>query len=446
VRLGRLALLALAFLAGCDKPYLAKDGTVVFPESGGGRGASVLTANGVEYRDVEDVPEKVVSRSPYEPWRAPIGFIVPIDGRFEKTSAPTVIASRDINVVLRPSDTRVPSWGGEVLVRVDVVAPAAEGAARYGEDVAIVIDADRDRALPVVAAALDRLSARDRVAVVDAHGAQVVVPRMPASDRALVLGAVKRRLGIAARPNADETRAVDLATRLLANSPVKKHLLLLTDEHARTRVDSRALERAGASGMTVRALSVDADDALETVASFLPVSGDIAFKDVRLAFEGTPAPSHVIEASGGDVVWRLDAGEVWLSDIRAGESRTEVLRVSVPAWQPNEPFAFTVTAHAEDAHTGAVLDVPARLECVYDDDIARIAKSRHGDVIAYASALATLKQLDLSFNSYGKVTQPQLRSIALLHVRSMAQLAFDMRDPAMQHQADMLSALLAATN
>ena len=58
-----LAGLALLTIAGCERPYLAKDGTVYFPEKGA-RGASVMTANGLEFHDRDDVPERVVSRDP----------------------------------------------------------------------------------------------------------------------------------------------------------------------------------------------------------------------------------------------------------------------------------------------------------------------------------------------------------------------------------------------
>src|ERR1700759_3268576 len=137
---GACAVLAFVpALASCARPILARDGTLVFQEKGA-HGASIMTANGIEFHDVTDVPERVTVRDPYEPWRAPLGFILPADGRFTKTSVPTLVATRGLGVSLRPSDTRVPSWGGEMFVRVDVLAPAAEGSARWGEDVAIVID------------------------------------------------------------------------------------------------------------------------------------------------------------------------------------------------------------------------------------------------------------------------------------------------------------------
>ena len=41
--------LACALLVGCERPFVARDGTVSFQEKGNGHGASVLTANGVDF-------------------------------------------------------------------------------------------------------------------------------------------------------------------------------------------------------------------------------------------------------------------------------------------------------------------------------------------------------------------------------------------------------------
>jgi hypothetical protein len=154
----------------------------------------------------------------------------------------------------------------------------------------------------------------------------------------------------------------------------------------------------------------------------------------------------VIEASGGDVRWRLDSGELALGDVRAGDARTEVARISVPAWVPAEAFKFTVTAHFDDvARSGERRDFSATIPCVYDDDIERIAQSRHGDVIAYSSALATLKRLDAAFIGDGVDRAGGLVSVAKMHAQSMMLLARDMKDPAYKEQADLLNALLAAT-
>jgi hypothetical protein len=86
----------------------------------------------------------------------------------------------------------------------------------------------------------------------------------------------------------------------------------------------------------------------------------------------------------------------------------------------------------------------ADLRCTYDDDVERLAGSRHGDVIAYASALATLSRLDAAFVGQPGASAAELRPVAQMHARSLALLARDMRDPAAAEQAALLEALLSA--
>ena len=463
-------LAALALLTGaCERPFLARDGTMVFNQNGA-HGASVVTANGLEYHDTRDVPERIVQRDPNEPWRAPIGFILPQSGRFTKTSSPTQVSTDGLNIVLRPSDTHVPSWGGEVLVRIDVIAPAAEGTARFGENVALVIDDGVD--LPHLAdVALAQLSARDRVTVIDARGARVIVPPMPATHRSMVLAAIEKRLGSSKRGPmmlAPSLRAASGAfgtqgarrLLLLTDSPgeaayapeVQSELTRLMREKTIVSAVGTSAKSDGAALMGIASMgtggsSADPDVVTreQAVREAVPPAGMTVFRDVTLTFEGTPAPSHVLEATGGDVLWRLEAGELVLGEVHAGESRTEVVRVTVPPWVPGEPFTFRVSAHVHDVARRIPRAFVAELPCLYDDDIERIAESRHGDVIAYASALATLKRLDAAFAGDGVIHAGGLRSIAQMHARSMALFAQDSKDFAAREQADMLQGLLNAS-
>ncbi len=472
-------LVLALFAAACGGPRLARDGTLILPEEGAS--GSVLTANGLEMRDRTAKPAPIVSRDPSEPWRAPIGFILPRDGRFVETSRPTVLGTTGLAVVLRPSDTRVPSWGGEVLIRVDVLAPAAEGSARWGENVVLIVDGRGVDTLRLAEVALEQLAGRDRVSVWDTSGARVVLPFVPASNRSMALAVLQKRLE--SKPNAapDLGETLTRAAAAMPKGPATSRLLVLTsgasDPYAKTVATAvEALGRANLSavGTTAKtdynrlsaltALSggtagaaADLAAREESVREAVPVSGVTLFRDVRLTFEGTPAPSHVVEATGGEVRWRLDAGELALGDVRAGEARTEILRVTVPAWVPGERFHFTVTASLtpETPAQGAT-KTPAttatrrafatHLPCVYDDDLERIAKSRNGDVIAYASAMATLKRLDAAFAGDTVQAIPGgLRALAELHARSMGSLARDLKDPSIAEQADLLNAILGAT-
>lgn len=453
--MSRCALLALSAIValvatGCERPYFGRDGTVTFPQ-GGARGAAVLTANGLEYRDREDVPQRLVVRDPNEPWRAPIGFILPKDGRFSVASVPHVLATTGLAIVLRPSDTRVPSWGGEVLIRVDVIAPAAEGTARWGENVAIVIDGDGPDAVLLADTALAQLAGRDRVTIIDAHGSRTIVPLMPASNRSMVIAALSMHLKRRARPARELGRAVREAGAAIATSKDVTQRVLVLGEAAVDNAGIEEIAKLTEHGVQVAKVATrgpedDRGDRVEAVRTAVPQAGMTTFRDVKLTFQGTPAPSHVLEASGGDARWTLDGGVLALGNVRAGEARTEVLRVSVPAWVPGEAFRFTVTAHVDDLAWGGPRDFTADVPCVYDDDIETIAKSRHGDVIAYSSALATLRRLDKAFVGDEVDRAGGLRRIAELHAKSMQLLARDTKDFATQEQADMLAALLKTTS
>lgn len=467
----RLALLTVGLAgAACAPPVVARDGTVVVQEQGA-HGAAVMTAHGVEYRDQTDLPKRVVVKDANAPWRAPVGFILPANGRFTQTSHPTLLTAPGLGISMRPSDTRVPSWGGEVLVRIDLLSPPAPGATREPAQAVFVVDGAGEEASPLTDAALRQLGGKDHITVIDVRGAHVVVPTMPASHRSLSSAALMKRLTQPRTDPADLAASLDRA-RAAAGATGGRLVVLFTDGESGKKLDAAgtaALHALGQSGIQVLVVATTArtnfdalnalvaeasgtlvsDETLEgrmrTLREDLPAPGPVLFGDVTLTFEGTPAPSHVLEASGGDVRWRLDAGELALGDVVAGEMRTEVVRVTVPAWVPGEKFSFGVTAHVVDpSHNGDRRDFKAEIPCIYDSDLARIAASRHGDVIAYASALATMSRLDEAFVGPGVERAGGLRALAEMHASSMTLLARDMHDPQIAEQAEILTALLQA--
>src|SRR5689334_17182607 len=188
-----------------------------------------MTANGLEFHDRDDLPNRVVSRDPNEPWRAPIGFILPRDGRFVETSKPHVLATTGLAIVLRPSDTRLPSWGGEVLVRVDIIAPAAEGTARWGENVAIILDGDGPDAPELVDTALAQLAGRDRVIIIDAVGGRTIVPMMPASHRSMAIAALKNHMRSRGRGTRDMGGALRAAATAITSPEITQRIVVLTE-------------------------------------------------------------------------------------------------------------------------------------------------------------------------------------------------------------------------
>jgi hypothetical protein len=463
VRRALLFLCALG-IGGCEAPVLLNDGSIAFPEKGL-RGAGIVTANGVEFRDRNDVPQRIIHHSTDDPWRAPVGFILPKSGRFTQTSQPTVIATRGLAFSLRSSDTRVPSWGGEVLVRVDVIAPAAEGTARAGEGLAIVIDGSGVDSLLLAEDALEQLGAWDRVAVIDASPARVLVPSIPANDRSLAEAALEKQMHTLPRGASDLAKGLRLARGSLGGTGLRR-VLILTD--GKTPPDARAqdaIAELSHEGVVTSAIGtrddVDAwlasglvtaggishvhpslDSRRAAVRFVVPSAGMVTFKNTILEFRGNPAPSHVIETSGGGVRWHLDSGELVLGDIRAGEARTEVIRVTVPPFTPGLSFDFEVSAHAHDVQLGDERSFGADIHCVYDDDLERIAQSRNGDVIAYASALATLKRLEAAFAGPDVERAGGIWQIARLHAQSMSLLARDTGDRAIAEQADTLRAVV----
>ena len=462
-----------ASVTSCASPvFLNKDGTVEFQQKGA-HGANVVTANGLVLQDsVDGVPVRHVSKDANEPWRAPIGFLVPASGVFTQTSKATRIETKGspeglppLEIVLRPSDTRVPSWGGEVLVRVDVIAPAAEGAARTGVDVVVVVDAGED-AIPLLAATLGQLAARDRVEVLDALTGRPMVPFLPASNRSLITAAVEQRLGEPRGPRVlgatlaqiKKRAGTDVSLRVVvlsdgktpADAPAQKELQRLAalpvavDVFATSaKADAKVLGEIGRAGGGNVVTKAPLEERVAEVQRIVPPAGDPVYSDVTLSFQGTPAPSHVLEASGGDVRWKLESGELDLGQLRAGDARTEVVRVTVPAWIAGEAFAFGVTAHLTDNY-GLVHELPAKLPCVYDDDLGRLADSRSGDVIAYASALATRKVLDSAFLGGAIDRQGGLRKLAMVHAHSLTELAKATNDPALAEEAAALTALAAS--
>src|SRR6185369_14419532 len=129
----------------------------------------------------------------------------------------------------------------------------------------------------------------------------------------------------------------------------------------------------------------------EAVEHAVPPPGDVVLEDVTLSISSVPAPARVIEVSGGDNALGLYADHYALGQVYAGEARTEVARVVLPPWVPGEPLELTVTSKYKVTATGNVETAQATIRCKYSEDVDQIARARHGDVIAYASALAMVR-------------------------------------------------------
>jgi hypothetical protein len=468
-----VVLAALVLSAGCSAPMLTRDGQLLFTEPGGRRGASVITANGVEFLDESSLPTPVVRRSVSEPWRAPTGFLLPADGVWRETSKPFPIQGRGLGVVVRTSDTLVPSWGGEILLRFDVVAPReafpeAASSVRPPERVAIVLDGRGANVPALVDVALDDLGGSDRAAIVDTSPARAVVPLVPGANRTL-LGAAVQRVVAAPDGARDLPGALALASRWLtadaAPTGVTRHVLVVTDggglgapglAGAVAELAGRGVRVTGigaADELSPESLSVLGPDVVaggafedreDAVARALPPPGLPVLEDVVLSVSSAPAPSHVLELSGGTASIAVDRDRLALGDLYVGEARTEVARVSVPAWVAGEPLELEVEATYVDLASGQRLSAGATVPCRYSADVAELAERRHGDVIAYASGLAMVRRLDRAFAGSAADQLGGLRPLVAWQARSLGELARETHDRALGEQAEVLATLLGA--
>lgn len=475
-------MLVVAALTGCAPPVLTRDGKLVFAEGGAARGASVLTANGVEYLDVSEVPAPVIRRSADEPWRPATGFLLPRSGIWRETSRPVAVSGPGLAVVLRASDRLVPSWGGEILVRLDALVPMAAfpaAATRPPRALVVVIDGRNPNIAPLVEVALDNLGQRDRAMIVDASPARAVLPLLPGSNRTL-LGAAALRVaarrddaagrdlaGALALARAQLVPAQGRAAQDAGGDDTTRQVLVITDGGgvasggARLR---REVEELRARG--VRVTAVGAPDRLgpealrplgeevyagrsfeereDAVAEAVPPPGEVVLDDVELTFASTPAPLRVLELSGGQSALTPETHRIFLGELYAGEARTEVARVAVPVWVPGEPLEIEVSATYRDVASGERLTSKSVIHCRYSSDVGRIADSRHGDVIAYASALAMVRRLHRAFLGSEMDRVGGLRPVVAWQARSLAAMGKAQRDPALSSQAEILRTLLGS--
>jgi hypothetical protein len=452
--LGVLVLLSVA----CSKPALTRDGQVVFSGPGGG-GAAVLTANGLEIVDPGSVPRPVRRTSAFDNWQAPTGFLLPPDGVLRETSTPVVIQARGVAVVLRASDHLAPAWGGEVLLRVDALVPvqAFPDLAEYARKpalLAVVIDAEGDGALDVFDELAASLGERDRVAVIDSARARTVLSPIAGSHRTLLSGTVERLLEQRGRGHRSLARALREAGRWFAGERGIRKIIVLSDalgpssDFGGVKRTTRELERSGIEVIAVATTERAAPEILDALGrpseSVLTPPGPVALDDVTIAVYSAPAPAHVLESSGGEVAMTLEEDHIALGALYAGEARTEVLRLAIPEWLSGEPYRLTVEVRYRDHATRRRYSARGRLNLRYSEEIGELARLRHGDVIAYASALAMVRRLERAFLRGDSGQMADLRSLVLLQSRTLSELAERRGDTALARQAEALGTLATA--
>jgi hypothetical protein len=405
-----------------------------------------------------------VRTSAFEPWSPAGGFLLPADGVWRRVSRPLGIALPALRIVARTSDGLVPSWGGELFLRLDATALRDAGGRR---PVALgLVVADRTGVgTPLAYPVLEALGSDDLVAIVDADGRKVVLPAVPCTHRTLASGALARRL---VRPRGESPRdlgwALSETARLLAgHPPARARILVITDEDPTSPALGPVLARLRAAGVSVTAVAAhpgvvrsargafgtrlvtgSEESRVRAILAAVPPPGKPAIDQVTFSLSAAPAPVRIVEASGGEIESDLVADTLRWSAMRSGEARTEVIRVSLPVWTPGEPLELELTASYRDLRTGRIHSRQGRFVLGFSDDVLVLGEERYGDVLAYASALAMVHRLGRAFLGSRADSVDGFRGLVEWQARSMFQLARRFHDPAMRSQGLMLEALLSA--
>ncbi len=441
-----------ALVVGCSMPALTRDGQLVFaPE--GRRGATVLTANGVEFLDRNEVPSKRIRKSAFEPWQPATGFLLPADGVLRHTSRRFAIGDANLAASIRLSDAYVPSWGGELLVRLDwkVLDRARKSSQREAMHVALIVDGRGRDTRALASVIVGNLGARDRIAVIDAVTGAMVVPMVRGRHHSLLNGAIARRLTVD-RDGRRLRRAFRRAGDVLSKSAGENHrveAVVLSDRPPPPNPPVERLRQLGArlSWVSTTAAAAHAigaaealDDRVEWLNERIPPPGPVRLADIAVTVSGAPSPVKVLEASGGDLWPDLDSATLRFGDGAVGDSRSEVVRVAVPEWVSGEKLkidvalSYTIDGRPHEASRSLVL--------AYSDDLELLASRRHGDVIAYASGLAMVKRLQRVFNGRAVDQLGGIHPLVDLQVDSLRKLSKSRRDPALAETADLLATLL----
>jgi hypothetical protein len=472
--LGGVVVASIA--SACAHVVPTRDGQLVFAP-GAGKGASVLTANGVEYVDRSYHPKPVLRTSASDTWRPATGFLMPPDGVWRYVSSPVSLSVGALSLTMRASDAYVPSWGGEVLLRVDASVdagafPGAEASRRAPMRLVVVWAASEAPEPSLLEGAFAGLGEGDRVAFVDALGARVVVPPLPGAERTLVEGALRRRFAAKRKGRRDVAGALAKARSLLtakASAPPSGagvpfgRVVVVSDGKGlgpAVAAEVKALERARAGLLALgsresvtaeslaplgpHAFAGELDVRAEALAQALPPPADEVLGDVVFTFSSAPAPVRVLEASGGEAFLGLEGDALYWEPLRAGQARTEVVRLGLPQWTPQEPLEVNVSVRYEDLTRGGYRYGRAALSFRFSDDMATLGATRHGDVIAYASALAMVRRLGRTFLGGRAQGDRAFRELVAWQAESMDVLAREYRDPRMGVQGETLRSLLGA--
>ena len=434
---------------------------------------AATASGGASRTDRIPPPERHVAHSAFDDWQPPPLGVLPPDGILRNSSTPVAMQAGALALLLRASDSLVPSWGGDFYLRIDLRA-GLSNEHPPARDIAIVIDpSDRDslvREKRLAASLFETLRPGDRGTIITTAAGQTLVPLVPFAGVPLLIERTRRieradantisladaleqavtLLGAGRQEDARMRRLIVLSgNRALIDAESRDWINAATEGHIEvslvpfTRSASERFERLQLTTQAMALPVPENDDAHEhetiTELSALPDMPVLA-QNVLVSIDSLPGPTHLIEAAGAQAVWTPEGGEVPLGDVRAGEDRTFVLRGLVPSWRQGSPYEIALRVRWQDEHGAHHQSVSFTAQ--YSGSPEEYAESRHGDVLQYVSLLNTLSTVQAALTRDDRVMFQTLQRPALIQSRSLMAYAAEHHDEIMGAQAALLETLL----
>lgn len=430
--------------------------------------ATASPGQATSWTDHDQPPPRHIARSALERWQPPPLGLLPPDNLLHNTSHPVRIQAGSLELVLRPADRIVPSWGGDTYVRIDLNAGTANQAPTR-RDLAIVLDArDRPslrRAQHIACALFETLRAGDRGAlIVTSEWGRVLVPMLPHSAAPLL---IERARSFHPRGADDLPSAIQNAvTTMRSPEPhrIRKLIVLSGSDQivtgetlewiqaaTRENIEVVLVPLTPAATRRLQPLTSRTDAAvlphvseerqhatIDELASLPPAP--IVARDFTLVIDSVPGPTHLLEVAGATHLWTPSGGEVPLGDVRVGDRRTLVLRGLVPPWRGGADYELTVRVRYHDDQ--GPHEIARTLRARYSDSPREYAASRAGDVLQYVSLLNTLSTLQAAIARRDQATVASLREAALQQAYTLTRYAHEHRDATMSEQAALLASML----
>lgn len=470
----RAALLAaLTFTAGACSVFVTPEGNLAVGQRGAGTNVG---PNGLRDRAPESAPppRPHIQRTAWDSWRPPPLGVLPPGTLLRNSAEAVTLQAEGLRATIRISDRLVPSWGGDVYFRIDLQAGStSERPPR--RDLGVVLDYRNREALPrairMASALFETLRDGDRGALmVTAEGGRTLVPLLSFGAGPLLMERLRDYqtpvVSADDLPYALQQAAITMSTR--DTSRIRKLVVFTGSDAVVTGETVQWIDTATQDGLdvvfvplsrgasarlaplgqrtqaTVLPEILPTDDAerqtIDELAS-LP-EAEAVIHDARVLLESLPGPLQILEVAGAQSLWEPSSGVVPLGDVRRGDSRTVMVRATVPIWRAGEPYSAMLQLQYRSAQ--GTREVHRLFAAAFTGDQELYNSSRNGDVLQYVSLLNTLSSLQAAMVRGDQQGVDTLRDPALLQGRSLVTYAREHQDPWMGAQAELLLSLLGA--